>query len=146
MTKSPHAIPTVAVIAFEENNVLLVKHREAAAHITGIYGLPSGRVEKDESLLEVAMREFREETGLTGNEKDFTQFPNNLYEGNIKRKGDRSELMQMSVFVCQQYAGELANSEETIPEWVGIHELEKYTLLPNVYTAIMDALQYELKN
>lgn len=144
MTKKqiPQVIPTVAVIVFNENDVLLIKHRDGA----GGYGLPSGRIEKGESLLKAAMRELTEETGLTGSKKDFTQFPNNLYEGNIKRKKGKAELMQMHVFVCQKFTGVLRKSDEIIPEWVGIHELEKYNLLPNVYNAIMDALQYELKN
>ena len=63
-------IKTVGILIIKDNKVLLVRHEEAASHVTGIYGLPAGRLEKEETEIQGAIRELKEETGLITSEED----------------------------------------------------------------------------
>ena len=55
-------IPAAGVILLEQDSVLLVKRKYNPR--AGAWGLPAGFVEFDETPLETAIRETREETGL----------------------------------------------------------------------------------
>lgn len=79
-------ISTVAAIAVHGGKFLLVRHEEGAGHITGTYGLPSGRIGEGESELKAAVREFSEETGLTAKSEDFKEFLGNYYVADLNRK------------------------------------------------------------
>ncbi len=135
-------ITAVGSILFQGDKVLLVKHGEAAEHITGIYGFPSGRVKKNENLKQAAIRELEEETGLKTSEADLSEYPNNFYTALINRKGGIKVKASIKIFICKNYFGELKTSEETIPQWLKINELTKYNLLPNIEKAVQDAFNY----
>lgn len=138
-------IPTVGVVAISENKVLLVRHEEGAGHITGIYGLPAGRINDDESEQQAAAREFDEETGLSAEDIDFKEFSNNYYIADIPRKDGTIRRFGWRVFKVQNFYGELKSSDETTPEWIEIskvHNLDKDgKLLPNTMAAILEALK-----
>lgn len=53
----------VSVIVMSEGRVLLVRRANAPSH--NLYAFPGGRVDPGEMLEEAALRELREETGLT---------------------------------------------------------------------------------
>jgi 8-oxo-dGTP diphosphatase len=44
---------------------VLLGRRDGTAHADGVWGLPGGRVERGEGLREAAVREAREEVGIT---------------------------------------------------------------------------------
>lgn len=54
----------VGGLIVEDGEVLLA--RRAGRHDKGMWALPGGFVERDESIEEAVLREVREETGLTG--------------------------------------------------------------------------------
>ncbi len=134
-------IPTVAVLAYKGNKVLLVKHGEKASHLTGVYGLPGGRINDVETEKEAALREFTEETGLTifG---DLIEIPNR-YTAEIKRKDGNTKTFSMRVYICKSFSGELKRSDETTPGWIKIEELKNYNLLPNIEKAVCDGLSFK---
>lgn len=138
-------IPAVAILIFKEDDVLLVKHGEKAGHLTGVYGLPAGRIEKHESKMEAAKRELEEETGLKTNLKDFAEFPKNIYTGAFRRKDGSTMLSSMAVFICRKFSGELKSTVETESEWINISKVSQYVLLPNVEEAVRDGFKY-IKN
>ncbi|MBI4084336.1 MAG: NUDIX domain-containing protein [Candidatus Levybacteria bacterium] len=136
-----NTIPSVGILIIKDNKVLLVRHEEKASHLTGTYGLPSGRLENYETPNQAAVRELREETGLVATEADLVNYPNNRFVAEIKRKDGSTQRFDWKVFVCKKYSGQLHPSEEVTPEWVEIGRLKDYNLLPNV----LEVVELELK-
>ena len=136
-------IPTVAVLIIKDDEVLLVKHREKAKHLTGSYGLPSGRIKKGETEKSAATRELLEETGVRTTEGNLIEFQGNFYIADLPRKGNRTERFAWKVFYCNAWVGELKKLEETIPEWVEIDKMENYNLLPNIKNATLAGLKFK---
>lgn len=135
-------IPTAGVVIIKKNEVLLVKHGEKAGHLTGVYGLPVGRMEEGETELQTAKRELFEETGLSAKNSDFSEFPENEYTADIKRKSGEIKTYSMKLFICHKYSGELRGSDENMPEWADIALMNNLNLLPNVYKATLKAKEY----
>ncbi len=135
-------IPAVAVLIIKDHKVLLVKHGEASGHINGVYGLPAGRLQKGETEKASAVRELSEETGLVILEDDLIEYHSNVFTAEVKRKGEKTELYAMKVFVCHTFRGKLQSSDETEPEWVEIARLDEYDLLPNVKDAVMREVKW----
>ena len=138
-------IATAAALVFQENNVLLVTSGIASGHITGTKGLPSGRVDPGETEREAAARELFEETGLSAQEEDLSEFDGNFFQADIPRKDGTIRRFDWRVFEVGSYTGELLATDETIPGWVSIDDIEQLDkegkLLPNIKNAIMNALK-----
>jgi len=133
---------TVGVVVFQNDSVLIIKHLKKAGHLTGTFGLPAGRPNKNEILIKTAKRELKEETGLTTDIEELFEFPGNDYIGSIKRKDEENIIMPYKIFICLTFRGKLKSSKETLPEFIKITELKKYNLLPNVEKIIRDAYKY----
>lgn len=132
--------PTASAAAFRGSEVLLVRHGEAAHHLTGVYGLPGGRPEEiDKTLLDAAAREFEEETGLVPERDSMEQIPT-IFEAEIPRKGGEILSTSWHVFAIRRYSGELRGTEEAAPEWVEIDRMSELNLLPNTEAAAREAL------
>jgi len=135
-------VPTIAVLIIKDRKVLLVKHTEKAGHLTGTYGLPAGRINPGESEKGTAVRELLEETGLKSSEKDLAEFEGNYYIAELERKGSIKLKFGWRVFLCKNCSGEIKESEESIPEWVDIDELDSCNLLPNIKNATLAGLKF----
>ncbi|MBI2031955.1 MAG: NUDIX hydrolase [Candidatus Levybacteria bacterium] len=133
-------IPSVAVLIIKNGKVLLVKHTEKAGHLTGIYGLPGGRLDLGEDEIEAAKRELEEETGLQTTIDNLLDFPGNLYITDLERK-DGIKTYSWRVFFCRVFKGEIKKAEETIPEWVEIGSLKNYNLLKNTEDVVKKGLK-----
>lgn len=136
-------IQSVSAIAIRDGKILLVRHGEGASHLTGTYGLPGGRVMEGESDIDAVVREFREETGLQAEKKDFIQFNDNFYTAKIPRKSGEVNSFGWTVFKVKKFSGDLKGGDETTPEWIEISMLsafeEEGKLLPNTIAAIKAA-------
>jgi len=133
-------VPTIGVLIISDNKVLLVKHTENAHHLTDTYGLPAGRLERDESLEEGALRELFEETGLKVLKEDLVHLPHVFY-ADIPRKGGEIAHFKWDVFVAKKFTGEIRESDETIPEWVELGKVSKLNLIANTENAIKEGLE-----
>lgn len=136
-------IPSVGIVAFKDEKVLLVKHGEAASHVTGTYGLPAGRFEEGETDIQAAKREFEEETGLNINEEDLHEIPGNDFEATMKRSDGTEKTFSWKVFLASKFDGNISGTDETTPEWVDVHKLSMLELLPNVEISIKNCLEYK---
>jgi len=89
---------TVGILVYGKNdNILLVEHKSTADHKTGIFGLPAGRLNKNESAIEAAVRELKEETGLTTKKEDLID-SNQEYTATIERKNETKTFTL--IFLC----------------------------------------------
>ncbi len=111
--------PTVGVLIIDNDKVLLVKHGEAAKHLTGAIGLPGGRIDAGEIPQQAAIRELEEETGIQVKQEDLKQLPHE-YFGDLPRKDGSILHTHHKVFVATNFIGDLRESEETTPFWESI--------------------------
>lgn len=143
MNKRP-TLSAVIVVFNKKKQILLVKHKAKAEHLNDIYGLPAGRKEVNEELIDTAKRELSEETNLITESNYLKQLPKK-YINTAKRKSGNFEKFESTVFLCTKYKGKLSENEETAPEWVNIEELEKLYILDISKLIIKDALVFMQK-
>jgi 8-oxo-dGTP pyrophosphatase MutT (NUDIX family) len=93
----PDIIETFGVLIFQNNKVLLVKHRKKAQHLNDTYGLPAGRPKNNETEIQTAIREPEEETGLITKEEYLMPLPN-VYSALIERK-DGARVFSIKAFL-----------------------------------------------
>ncbi len=137
-------IKTAGVLVFLKNKVLLVRHRERAEHLNDTYGVPAGRIKLGESPIKTAVRELLEETGLTTAVEYLVKVPH-TYTAAIKRK-DGIKTFSQEIFLCNHWDDKLKATDETIPEWINLDNLDELKLLPNVKKMIFDSLKLKQNN
>ena len=142
MILKEYIIPTVGILIYKDDKVLLVKHGEKASHVTGSYGIPAGRIEDGESAKQAAVRELREETGLITEESALEDLPLDLPPANIKRKNGETKTFSITVFLCRAYTGTLSATDETIPEWIAVKNIDSLPLIINIKLMVTKGLQY----
>lgn len=135
---SKEVIKTAWVVLFQWEEVLLVKHLSQAWHITGVYWLPSWRLEEWETEIVAAIRELKEETWLDVEEEDLLEL-DKYFVADIKRKSWEIKTYWIRIFVSHTFSWELIpDTWETSPEWVNILNLDKYNLLPNIKEIVLN--------
>ena len=137
-------IPTVGVLVFREECVLLVKHAKGAGHITGVYGLPAGRIDENESEREAAVRELEEESGLRVQASNLIELEK-VWQATIETKYGTKDF-SLKVFIAKTFEGSLKESEEGAPEWVLVEDLIQFNLLPNVQNVVNEGLKVIREN
>jgi ADP-ribose pyrophosphatase YjhB (NUDIX family) len=133
-------VPTIAVIIYKGNEVLLIRHGEKANQQTGVYSLPGGVVESNENHIQAAIRELMEETHLKTTPDDLIEIPK-YYSARIERKNE-TKVYSMRAYVCNKYSGNkvIGIEDETFPEWKKIEDLPNLNLLPNIREAVKEGL------
>lgn len=131
--KTRHSV-YVAVYAFIiKDDKILLNLRKKTGWMDGYYGLPSGHLEKEETLKAAIVREVQEEVGLTINETDLS-----LYHV-MHRKDPISKLQYIDFFFKIGYwQGEPKNNEPEKSDhikWIYIDNLPD-NVIPNVKAAI----------
>lgn len=142
MSENKKPIYTVGVAIIKNDKILLVKHGQAASHLNDTYGLPAGRLNEGENEKEAALRELEEETGLRCGLIDLYEYPNNKYEAEIERKNGEKKYFIIKIFICSKFDGKLKSSNETMPEWKDVNEINKLNLLPNIARISTDVLNF----
>ena len=87
------------------------------------YTLPGGHYESGESFVEGAIREIREETGLT---------VENLQLCGIKQFPIEGGRYIVFLFQSESYSGQLRSSEEGHMEWVSLDRLDQYNTVSDL--------------
>lgn len=82
----------------------------------GYYDTPGGKIEKNESAVDTAKREFKEETGL--------DIINPKYRG-IMYLEYPEQIFKFSIFISNEYTGEICMSDRNTVEFKDIKELLK---------------------
>ena len=110
----------VIVVDPEQKRVLLGKRMNS--YKSGWYGLPGGRLEFEEGLVDGAKRELAEETGLIAEDLE--------YLGVVREKKEGYSFIHF-VFLCNKYSGQLQVMEVDHCEswnWIPLESIPEKTL------------------
>lgn len=131
MTKYDTQTPYCAsYLIFRRDNLVAFVLRENTSWMNGYYGLPSGKVEKNEKFSDCAIREAREEIGISL-KKDQIK-----YVLTVHRKAE--DVWVDVYFEVIDWEGELINNEPEIHSelaWLDLNNLPD-----NVIPDVQDAL------
>jgi 8-oxo-dGTP diphosphatase len=112
----------VIVLSKDGKNTLLGKRKNS--YQSGFYGLPGGRVEGPEKLIDCARRELKEETELTAKSIKFL--------GVIRDFRPEGYTFTHFAFLCKEFNGEPKVTEPNKCEewkWFEIDKIPKNTLI-----------------
>ena len=137
---SERPILAASTAVFRDGRVLLA--RRGRAPLVGVWSLPGGKVELGETLVEAALRELKEETGV---EAAIVAF--NRYVEVIDRAPDGTVRAH---FVIASFAGRwLAGEGETTPEaeallWAAPSALAGMNTTPELHDVVASAARLTL--
>ena len=99
-----------------EEEVLMIEYGPKSNHASGLYGLPGGKQEAGESLMQTAVRELKEESGLIAKINDLRLVDFDCYAVM------RSKRYWMRIFTCEKYEGEIKSEDllKTKPFWMPV--------------------------
>lgn len=125
---------SVRTFLINNNKVVAIKYTTT---YRGFYDIPGGKIENNETSIDAAIREFKEETTM--------EIRNPKYAGNlIVEYPDR--VFDLDIYLAYEYSGEPTATSANTAEWINIDELlSKNKLLPVVYLLDKDH-NYELFN
>ena len=113
---------------------ILVARREAGQHLAGTWEFPGGKVEEGEEPKTAALRELREETGLTAGEAQ----PLLVF---VHDYADRR--LRFHAFLITEAAGEVATDGDRPWSWTQPEALADLPM-PDANRAILRALKWRL--
>ena len=105
-------VKSCGCIIIENNKVVLIQQKK------GNWGFPKGRIEKNETEVETAIREVKEETNLDVKIED----PDKKYIDTYFAK--KNEFKEVIYFLAKRIGGEIKPQENEIKnvEWVDLSE------------------------
>lgn len=103
----PRAVEATLLFLIRDDQVLLMRKRRG--HGAGLINAPGGKREGDETALECALRETREEVGLDVRQARLL--------GELRFDDVSGERVLGWAFRADAAAGELVRSEEALPFW-----------------------------
>lgn len=118
MSRAESVILTNMVMVYNENGEILVQQK-VDDDWTGLC-FPGGHVEKEESFVQSAIREIKEETGL------------NIWKPQLcgikQFYTDNEERYIVLLFKTNQFSGEIVSSDEGEVFWISPEKLSEYQL------------------
>src|SRR5664280_1453125 len=118
-------VPTLSVSGIVFNNqkqILLIKRNQPPA--MGLWSIPGGKLEADESLLEACQREIKEETGLDTEVKNIVAVVERRVEGFHYVIID-----YLALLADQENSQPIAQSDVSEARWVNLEHLIDYDLV-----------------
>ncbi len=125
-------IPRTLIFLTRPGEVLLIKNAPGRGAWAGLLNGVGGHLERGESPYSGAMREIREETGLTARELRLVGVVV-IDTGSIPGIG-------LYVFVGKAAQGDLHPTQEGLPQWVPYHRLAKEPLMEDLPELLPRAL------
>ena len=113
----------VRCFLIKDNKVVVTKYKEGNKK-AGYYEIPGGKIEAGETPEQTAIREMKEETGIT--------IEKLKYKGNMTVEYP-NRIFDLDAFLSVEYKGEPQEFEENTSEWIEINELlKKEKILSNI--------------
>lgn len=109
-------VSTTNMLIVKDGKALFLKRSETSENFPGWYILPGGKQEVDETVEQAAIRETYEETGVkVSNPKlKVVATHNHFY---------RNRVYLVFIFQAEEFSGELKESDEGKPEWMGLKDM-----------------------
>ena len=135
MNKERFKMPvSVQVIIFNKNEEVLLLKRKSTGFSDGLYGFIGGHVEKNEQVIDAAIREVKEEIGIDIKKENL------LFKSVMNRKVNENTEYIDFVFIAKEWQGNIINME---PEKCS--ELTWYQI-NNLPQNIIDFEKYLIEN
>ena len=115
---------TTLALIMDKDNVLLGQKKRGFAK--GTYNGFGGKQEIGETIFDAMIRETQEEIGVTPTK--YSQV--GLIRFDTWYKGERVDL-NLNIFTCSDFVGEIEETEEMIPEWFEIENVPFDKMLPD---------------
>ena len=117
-----------------DNKVVAIKY---TTNNKGFYDIPGGKIEDNETSIDAAIREFKEETTM--------DIRNPKYAGNLIVEYP-NRVFDFDIYLAYEYSGEPSTTSDNTAEWISIDELlSKNKLFSVVYLLDKDH-NYKLFN
>ena len=107
---------TTLLLILKDKQILLAEKKRGFG--VGKFNGVGGKVEKDETIEEAMIRETQEEIGVTPT--NFTKMATITFDEWVN---DEEKQVIMSVFVAQNYVGEIVETDEMRPKWFNISDI-----------------------
>ncbi|MDZ7786369.1 MAG: NUDIX domain-containing protein [Candidatus Saccharibacteria bacterium] len=113
------------LILRDGDKIAFVLRGEATKWMAGYYGLPSGKVEKNESFSQGVIREGLEEVGVS-------VLPENIHHTHTMHRHDEVDWVDV-YFEAPKWKGEITNAEPHVHEevaWLNVNDLPENVVPP----------------
>jgi len=120
------SLPAYVGIILQENNTVFLIQRRNTNWMAGHWNFPGGLVEKDESLIQAAIRETHEEVGIIVAPDDFEL----VHVLHVRKGGTNTQDIIGFYFHARQWQGKPTNNEPlkiTDAQWFAIDKVPSNT-------------------
>lgn len=116
------------VVIVHDENVLILRRSETDEWMPGHYGLPGGKLEPGENILDGLCRECKEETSLDISPQDLVFLPKCSIEN------------QHAFYYTKKYSGKVKlDFEHSDFKWVNPKNLSNYKVVPDLLSIVTEA-------
>lgn len=118
------------VVLIKDGKVLILKRSSTDEWMPGHYGLPGGKIESGEDILDALSRECKEEISVDISPKDLIFLPK------------ISKNKQHAFYYATKFNGDIKlDFEHDDFQWINPKDLSKYKVVPDLPTIISAALE-----
>jgi 8-oxo-dGTP diphosphatase len=128
-------IPRVLVFVFKDDEVLLIKGASNKRIWAGKYNGIGGHVERDESVVEAAMRELKEEAGITKCDLWLSEI--------VSVDVEKSKGVCLFVYKGIYSDGKIQVSQEGEIKWVNINSISSLPIVEDLPVLLSRVIKHE---
>ncbi len=125
----------VRVFCIKDEQILCIKYTNSKNN--GYYDLPGGKIEKNETIFDTAIREVKEETGIT---------IENLSSKGILKVEYEDMIFIFNIVFASKFSGNLEFNEDNESSWIKIDKLINKNNKMSIIKLLDENFMLEMKN